>query len=145
MTLHSCFQPASLTLHPALLHIEKLVSEFLISGFLTHLYSPSHIQDAQLLVTLVFAVGNFDIRLKRNFLWRKKGIFPFPLSAVFEEATFCKYWKAFCIRIQTTDTESLMSKKTKQKTNKKHRNLPYDCIKNTSKITHSITHEHKYT
>ena len=25
------------------------------------------------------------------------------------------------------------------------RNLPYDCIKDTSKITHSIIHEHKYT
>ena len=26
-----------------------------------------------------------------------------------------------------------------------HKNLPYDCIKDTSKITHSIRHEQKYT
>ena len=39
-------------------------------------------------------------------------------------------------RIQ--NTESLLSVN-------KHRNLPYDCIKDTSKITHSIIHKNKYT
>ena len=35
-----------------------------------------------------------------------------------------------------TDTEFLLSMN--------NRNLPYDCIKDTSKITQSIIHEHKY-
>ena len=37
----------------------------------------------------------------------------------------------------TVRTESLVSMN--------NRNLPYDCIKDTSKITRSIIHEHKYT
>ena len=47
-------------------------------------------------VSLFFAVGDFGIRLKRNFLCTKKSIFP---SFCVEKPTVYKYWKAFCIRV----------------------------------------------
>ena len=45
-------------------------------------------------------------------------------------------WKDI-IQTQQQNTESLLSMN--------NRNLPYDCINDTSKITQSIIHEHKYT